>query len=253
MLPQVAYFQIASVASKEKPRIQDALFNGVDVIHVRRHKARLVDVPEGTVRLAVADGVFSSNAPHLASRFWMEAFKQHGDGYGHFLRGQHMAFCDALLPEHFGSTTTFASACIDTTGLCRVCNVGDSRVYRISAEGIWTQVSHDHTVLAEMIEHGEADPAVEYSGLYYNLSDYLTADYDDISFKIFNTAFSLEKGESVLVCSDGLSDALAHDRLEQIWRDHSGLVDKLEALRHTVQKVKFYDDCSVVCASFVEV
>ena len=163
-----------------------------------------------------------------------------------------MAFCDALLPDYFGSTTTFVSACIDTTGFCQVCNVGDSRVYRISAEGVWTQVSHDHTVLADMIECGEADPDVEYSGLYYNLSDCLTADYDDTSFKIFNTEFSLDPGESVLVCSDGLSDGLEHDQLEQIWQNHDGLVERLEALRYAVQKVKFYDDCSVVCASFPE-
>ena len=35
-------------------------------------------------------------------------------------------------------------------------------------------------------------------------------------------------------------------------QDVRQLVERLEALRYAVQKAKFYDDCSVVCATFGE-
>ena len=61
---QLAYFQMVGAG---KARNQDALFDGTAVRQVRLHKTRVSEVDD-TVRLAVADGVSSSPAAHLASR-----------------------------------------------------------------------------------------------------------------------------------------------------------------------------------------
>lgn len=132
--------------------------------------------------------------------------------------------------------------------MCRICNVGDSRVYHISAEGRWRQVSHDHTVLADLIEQGEARADTEYADMYYALAHCLIADDEETHFKIFTDSFTLQRGEAVLVCSDGMHDALPHERLEALWNASPSLPDKLEALRRAVKKVPYHDDCSVaVC------
>ncbi|HFC8821160.1 PP2C family protein-serine/threonine phosphatase [Neisseria cinerea] len=238
---QIAYFQMAGAG---KTRNQDALFDGTAVRQVKLHKTRLSEVA-GTVRLAVADGVFSSPAPHVASRFWMEAFAREGDAEGRFLRNLHDSFCDMLADRYFGSASTFASAIVEANGLCRICNVGDSRIYHISAHGRWRQLSHDHTVLADLIEQGEAQPDMEYAGIYYALAHCLVADYEEKHFKIFTNSLTLQKGEAVLVCSDGLHDALVHNRLEELWNAYHSLSDKLEALRRAVKRFPFHDDCSV--------
>ena len=184
---QLAYFQMVGAG---KARNQDALFDGTAVRQVRLHKTRLYEVDDA-VRLAVADGVSSSPAAHLASRFWLDAFVREGDAEGRFLRRLHGSFCDTLADEYFGSSSTFASAVVEADGLCRICNVGDSRVYHI---------------------------------------------------------FALQRGEAVLVCSDGLHDALSHERLEALWNASPSLLDKLEALRRAVKRVPYHDDCSVaVC------
>ncbi|MBH5328311.1 protein phosphatase 2C domain-containing protein [Eikenella sp. S3360] len=241
---QLAYFQMAGAG---KTRNQDALFDGTAVRQVRLHKTRLSETAD-TVRLAVADGVFNSPAAHLASRFWMEAFAREGDAEGRFLRWLHGSFCDKLAAEYFGSASTFASAVIETGGLCRICNVGDSRVYHISANGCWQQISHDHTVLADLIEQGEARADTEYAGIYYALAHCLTADYEEDHFQIFTTSFTLRAGEAVLICTDGLHDALPHNRLEALWGAFQSLPDKLEALRRAVKRDPLHDDCSVaVC------
>lgn len=114
--------------------------------------------------------------PHLASRFWMETFMQHGDAFGRFLCQYHGQFCEAMTEAHFGSAATFVSATITPDGQCHVCNVGDSRAYRINAAGVWQQVSHDHTILAELIEQGQAQADQHYSGLYHALTQCLIAD-----------------------------------------------------------------------------
>ena len=241
---QLACFQMAGAG---KTRNQDALFDGTAVRQVKLHKTRLSEVA-GTARLAVADGLFSSPAAHLASRFWMEAFAREGDAEGRFLRRLHDSFCDALAGRYFGSASTFASAIVEANGLCRICNVGDSRVYHISTNGCWQQMSHDHTVLADLIEQGEAQPGIDYAGIYYALAHCLTADYEETGFKIFTASFPLHTGEAVLVCTDGLHDALSHNRLENLWNTYTSLPDKLEALRRAVMRFPLHDDCSVaVC------
>lgn len=245
----VACFQMAGAG---KTRNQDALFDGAAVWQERLHKTRLLAETGGPVRLAVADGVFSSPAAHLASRFWMEAFAREGDAEGRFLRQLHDRFCDELAAEHFGSASTFASAVVSADGLCRICNVGDSRVYHISAAGHWRQVSFDHTVLADLIEQGEADPDVEYASVYDMLAHCLAADYEDEHFKIFATSFTLQAGEAVLVCTDGLSDSLPHEKLQALWNAGSDLPARLEALRRAVKRVPFHDDCSVAACLLVD-
>ncbi len=47
-----------------------------------------------------------------------------------------------------------------------VVNVGDSRVYRIGAAGVWQQLSKDHTYRQSMIERGEIDPDQSVGQLY---------------------------------------------------------------------------------------
>ena len=246
---QLAYFQMAGSG---KTRNQDALFNGENICHAILHKTRLLVPRQQAVRIAVADGVFSSPAPHLASRFWMHAFAQYGDEKGKFLRQQHGPFCDAMVAQHFGSATTFVSAIISANLSCHICNVGDSRAYRISATGAWQQISHDHTHLSDLIEQGEALADQDYAQMYDALAHCLIAAGEETDFKIHTHSFTLQADETVLLCSDGLSDALSHTQLERIWAAHHSLADKLEALRKAVKRQGYYDDCSVVCATHYE-
>lgn len=244
---QLAYFQMAGSG---KTKNQDALFNGENMCHAILHKTRLLEPHQLPVRIAVADGVFNSPAAHLASRFWIKAFAQYGDEHGRFLRRHHGQFCDAMAAQYFGSATTFVSAIVLAQQTCHICNVGDSRAYRIAASGAWQQISHDHTVLADLIEQGEALPQQEYAEIYHGLAHCLIADSDEANFKIHTMSFTLQAGETVLLCSDGLSDALTHAQLEHIWSAHHSLSDKLEALRKAIKKQGYYDDCSVVCATY---
>ena len=229
---------------------EDALFNGEAVRQVLTHKTREVfaDAPE--VRLAVADGVFASPAPHRVSRYWMNLFAERGTASARFLRENHPAFCDSFPPSYFGSATTFAAVCLQSDGRGRICNVGDSRIYHIDNTGKWTQISHDHTVLAEMIARGEIPANGDYAGIYQSLAHCLVVDPEDEDFHVHSDDINLQIGESVLLCTDGLSDALPHRQLESIWQAHENLQDKVESLRLAVRNAPMHDDCSIVCATY---
>ena len=54
-------------------------------------------------------------------------------------------------------------------------NVGDSRVYRLSSQGEWQQLSRDHTVLNGMIARGEAEEGEEYATVYNTLNQFVSA------------------------------------------------------------------------------
>ena len=66
---QLAYFQMVGAG---KARNQDALFDGTAVRQVRLHKTRVSEADDA-VRLAVADGVSSSPAAHLAQQLLRHA------------------------------------------------------------------------------------------------------------------------------------------------------------------------------------
>lgn len=249
MTYEIAYTQCAG---KGKIGTQDALFNGSQVIQVRRQLLpRAVEETAIPLRLAVADGVYASPQAEKASLWWMQAFAASGTASVAFLRRQHPAFCAELAQDYFGSATTLAATELQADGTGRLCNIGDSRVYRINAAGSWTQLSHDHTVLAAMLAGGEASPDIEYSGLYSSLAQCLVADDADSDFECFCVDFSLQAGETLLLCTDGLHDALPQARLESLWQTApEALTAKLDSLRHAVCVTPFFDDLSIVVARF---
>lgn len=241
---EVAY---AQMAGEGKGRNQDALFNGVEVKHALLNKARAVAPPGDAVRLAVADGVFDSSAPHCASRWWMQAFAERGSADARFLRTEFPAFCQALEAEGLhGAACTFAAVELHHDGRYGACNVGDSRIYRIGTDGMWQQISHDHTVWAQMVQDGEAPPDASHATLYDMLAECLIADTQESGFAIHAVQGELQPGECLLLCTDGLSDAIHAEALMPLWQAHADLPARLEALRRAVRRTILHDDCSIV-------
>ncbi|SUO95332.1 putative protein serine/threonine phosphatase [Suttonella ornithocola] len=239
----------AQMCGQGKTRTQDALFNGKEMLAMKMNKVRLVENIAFPIRVAVADGVFSSEQSHLASRFWANAWGRNGSANREFFRTHFDRFYDEVGAVAFGSSTTIAGAVIETDGTFSLCNVGDSRVYLISKEGYWQQLSHDHTELNRMIAAGEAQEGVKYSDVYNMLEQCLVADEEcDEYLRPFFAKGTLQAGEALLLCTDGLHDALSHEQLENIWQSEADLCARLRALRKAVRQTRFYDDCSIVCA-----
>ncbi len=79
-----------------------------------------------------------------------------------------------------------------------VCNVGDSRAYRLR-DGVFQQLSKDHVVQTPA-DSGKKQP----------LSQYLGYGDDEIEIEPYIAKGPIKRGDQYLLCSDGLTDMLSN-------------------------------------------
>ena len=99
-----------------------------------------------------------------------------------------------------------------------VCNVGDSRAYRLR-QGELLQISKDH------VEHR---PGREYSkGV---LSQHLGIDREEMEIDPYIAKGELQEGDIYLLCSDGLTDMLSNFEIFCLLRDYKNMDECATAL-----------------------
>ena len=106
--------------------------------------------------------------------------------------------------EFFGMGTTLVAVLV-CGRKATVLNVGDSRAYHISHNGI-LQITKDHSLVQMMVDRGELTPeqAKSYPGKNYITRAVGTESVTEGD--IFQ--YVLEKGTYLLLCSDGLTNLL---------------------------------------------
>ena len=106
--------------------------------------------------------------------------------------------------EFEGMGTTLVAALIRGWKISLV-NVGDSRAYRISQNGI-RQITKDHSVVQMMVDRGELTPeaAKRYPGK--NLITRAVGTESSVVCDVFRQ--ELNRGDFLLLCSDGLSNLM---------------------------------------------
>ncbi|MDU8924461.1 protein phosphatase 2C domain-containing protein [Pasteurellaceae bacterium LIM206] len=229
-------------AGKNK-RNQDAIFNGKAVYQYKNKTTESLVMDQSQVILGVMDGVLTSPFAHKASLFWAKKLKYSTALSSQWIRNTHQQFCHEFTGQYYGSTTTLVAAQIHRTGECHIFNIGDSRAYKITAQGEWQQLSHDHIMLDEF-SHNENK---QYAKLYYCLSDFLTADYLESEFKIHQVKTRLNKDETLLLCSDGLTDFIPDKIRYKIWCSYHTIEERLTAFKRYIKKLDWWDDFSVIC------
>ena len=180
---------------------------------------------KNTLLCVVCDGMGGAKAGNVASNLAMEVFAQemknsyHSDLSGDKLKSvlenavklaNFTVYDQAQQFEDFsGMGTTLSAALIRGREVTAV-NVGDSRVYRINEEGI-TQITKDHSVVQLMVDRNEMTPeqAKTYPGK--NLITRAIGTESMVACDIFNV--KLQKGDRLLVCTDGLSNLLSDQEM----------------------------------------
>lgn len=103
-----------------------------------------------------------------------------------------------------GMGTTLVAALIHGKQVT-VVNVGDSRCYHLHSEGI-RQITVDHSLVQMMIQRGELTPEQgrKYPGK--NLITRAIGTENSVQCDLFH--LDVERGEGLLLCSDGLSNMM---------------------------------------------
>lgn len=109
-----------------------------------------------------------------------------------------------------GMGTTICAAGVLTSGQVALVNVGDSRAY-LWHEGALSQLTHDHSLTSELIERGElrVEEAPEHP--YYGILTRAIGVGSDV--EIDRTTVVVERGDRIVVCSDGLFNELSDDEI----------------------------------------
>ncbi|MCR5716604.1 MAG: Stp1/IreP family PP2C-type Ser/Thr phosphatase [Lachnospiraceae bacterium] len=141
-----------------------------------------------------------------------------------------------------GMGTTLV-ACSIAGNLMKVANVGDSRLYLIRGRKI-TQITRDHSLVEEMVRLGEIDrssarnhPKKNIITRAIGVTASVTADFFDVS---------LEKGDMVLLCSDGLSNMLEDEEIRMIMTAQRDIIERAEALVRAANNNGGKDNISVI-------
>ena len=156
-----------------------------------------------------------------------------------------------LAEDYFGSATTFVSAEIDQiTRKAKILSVGDSRAYLINVQGKWQQITQDHSILSELLADFPDKKEEDFATIYSGVSSCLVADYSEFQDKIFYQEIEMKQGESLLLCSDGLTNGLTDEIREKIWQKYPDDKDRLTVCHRRIEKQSFSDDLSVIICAF---
>lgn len=115
----------------------------------------------------------------------------------------------ALSEEYAGMGTTLVAALV-LKNTAVIINVGDSRAYHFSAQGV-RQITTDHSIVEMMVQRGELtrEQAKTYPGR--NLITRAVGTEPEVEGDIY--VQELKKDESLLLCSDGLSNEMADQEM----------------------------------------
>lgn len=111
-----------------------------------------------------------------------------------------------------GMGTTMTAAAIDGFKLV-IAHVGDSRAYLLH-EGILQQITHDHSLVAELVSSGEI--TAEEARWHPQRSVITRALGSDIDMVPDLYELRMSPGDRLLLCSDGLSGMVTDDELQNI-------------------------------------
>ena len=183
--------------------------------------------------LALCDGMGGANAGGLASQLSAKAFVNY---IYHRLSTLPMRVSDypRLMQEacdeangvawaysQFGDNlsgmgTTLVAAIMRRNGSGCVLNVGDSRAYQMHRHNL-RKISRDHSLVEELLEAGIITPE---QALHHPQKNVITralgSDHDVVAdtFEV-----NLSPGDSLLLCSDGLSNVVPEDEIAAVLSD----------------------------------
>ncbi len=183
------------------------------------------DGEKGTALLVVCDGMGGAKAGNVASKMTAERFaeeikKNFDDTHTEetlkrmlneaVLKTNRLIFEQSMLNyEYEGMGTTLVAALIKDD-ICLIVNVGDSRAYHITRQGI-KQITRDHSVVEDMIERGEMSREDSRRHPQKNLITRAIGTSFNVEGDVFSV--DLKEGEYILLCSDGLSNIVSEQEL----------------------------------------
>ncbi len=206
--------------------------------------------------LVVADGMGGHNAGDFASRYTVETMVDYIENAEEkrpipLLSAAIHQANDFVIEKAKadksmeGMGTTVVAATL-RDGYLYVANVGDSRLYLIDQE--IEQITRDHSLVEEMIRAGELQRKDARSHPDRNIITRAIGVRTPVKIDFFDV--KLEKGDKILLCSDGLTNMVEDEDILRIVKKSSSLEEAAKHLVNEANKNGGKDNISVVLAEF---
>ena len=206
-----------------------------DVGRVRQENQddyRAGELPGGAVWALVCDGMggakggreASQGACNVIENVFQEQYAQCGAGQEEaFLKkaliyANRFVFQKASHEESLAGMGTTAVCALVRGGTVYLCHAGDSRAYLFRA-GKLTQLTHDHSYVQELVDCGTITPEEAEHHPQKNIITGALGGYYRLDPEVSSVA--VHPGDILLLCSDGLTNAVPRPQLEQLLRTGS--------------------------------
>lgn len=213
--------------------LDDQVYQG----SIREHGA--VDTSQPRY-FAIADGVAIGTLPRLASRRLLEILRDHLASASakeslssllHQVQQDYVALSDN--PKFYGMASTLVGVRL-LENTVSIFNVGDSRAYLL-ADGRADLLSRDHSLLNDLMDDGEIteEQTKDVASILQGLTCQFIADAECDDFRVNIITHALQPGERILLCSDGLNEALDDAQVAALFANESeaDLVNVFKAAR----------------------
>lgn len=211
------------------------------------------NLTDGRLLVAVADGMGGHAAGEVASALALEtlvsALEAGSELDDAFVMANATVHEMAKDPGKQGMGTTMVAALVED-GEYLIANVGDSRGYLMSGDGI-RQLTDDHSFVAEAVKRGQS----EAEAMATPWKDALTRSIGtepEVEVDLFGP-FPVKGDTALLICSDGLYKTLSDDDLRQIYSQSGGPRGAAQSLVSAAYDSGSDDNISVVIAEYGEV
>lgn len=141
-----------------------------------------------------------------------------------------------------------ASCCIIEGTKMAVAHVGDSRIYLLRA-GTMVRVTHDHSYVEELVDAGEI--TADEARVHPSRSIITRALGSDPDMYADHFTLDVEKGDRVIVCSDGLSSMIPDSAIESIAMSTATSRECVDALVRATLAEGAHDNVTVIVVDVV--
>jgi protein phosphatase len=208
---------------------------------------------DGRTLVAVADGMGGHAAGEVASalalRTLQDALTEGRELGDAFRLANERVHRMATEPGKQGMGTTMTAVLVEGSQF-RVANVGDSRVYLISASGI-RQLTDDHSFVAEAMKRGQSRSEAMATPWRDALTRSIGTE-EEVDVDVFGP-FPLEHDSAFVICSDGLYKTLNDDDLRELFVRSGGTRGAAQAMVSAAFDGGSDDNISVAIAEYGEV
>lgn len=192
-------FYALSEAGKVRKENQDKIF-------VSKFSLMKKNESRKFVYFAVFDGMGGEQCGDIASQIAVDTLKAYEGtnvALDDLCKLINKRICRYMTENSINQMGTTAAIIRISSDTVTVCNIGDSKVYRINSSGL-RKMSVDHTMAVGRMRPRRV------------LTQHLGIPEDEFFIEPYISSFSYSAGDKFLLCSDGLTDMVSEDDILEI-------------------------------------